>query len=656
MFGPIDSQLLDRILPTVSKPARYTGGEWNSVVKDWLEIDVKVALAFPDLYDLGMSNLGMMVLYDIVNRQPDLLAERVFAPWTDMEAAMREAGLPLFSLETRHPLVAFDILGFTLPYEQLYTNLLNMLDLADIPVRAAERDARSPRTGSQRWPLVIAGGSGCTNPEPMADFLDLVFIGEGEEAILEIAHVYAEVRDLPREQQLRRLAQIEGVYVPRFYDVCYHDDGSVAQVAPLVPEAQFPVVKRIVAQLPPPPTRLIVPYVDVTHNRGTIEIQRGCTRGCRFCHAGMTFRPVRERPLEEIVAAVDRIVEQTGFEEIGLLSLSSSDYSRIGELVEVLVDRYKDGHLSLSLPSLRIDSFSVELADLLTGGRRSGFTFAPEAATEHMRRVINKFILDEQLLSMAEEVYSRGWRTVKLYFMIGHPQETLDDVEAIVDLAWQVLRVGRRYHGKRANVNVSVSTLVPQPHTPFQWVPVDLQVRIEEKQEVLRRELRGRGMNLRWSAPEETLLEAVLARGDRRLGAVIHRAWQLGARFDAWDEHFRFDVWQQAFDDAGLEMGFYAYRRRAPDEVLPWDHISMGVKKRYLAQEYQRGLAGQIREDCRGGCYACGILSAFASLHDQIPEEAWACPPVALKARRSRQKVKEAASLLPVSVAAAEET
>ena len=635
MCQPIDFQRLDRILPAVSKPARYTGGEWNSVVKDWSSIDVKIALIFPDVYDLGMSNLGLMALYDIVNQQPDLLAERVFAPWVDMEAAMREAGLPLFSLETRRPLTAFDIIGFTLPYEQLYTNLLNLLDLAGMPIHAADRDVREPQSNAvrglqsngQRWPLVIAGGSGCTNPEPMADFLDLAFIGEGEEGILEIARAYAEVRHLPRQQQLRRLAQIEGVYVPRFYDVRYHDDGTIAQVKPTAPEARLPVVKRIVAQLPPPPTRFIVPYVNVTHNRASIEIQRGCTRGCRFCHAGMTFRPVRERPLEEILEAVDRIVEQTGFEEIGLLSLSSSDYTHIGKLVGALSERYKDRHLSLSLPSLRIESFSVELADLLTGSRRSGITFAPEAATERMRRIINKFIPDEQLLTTAEEVYSRGWRTIKLYFMIGHPEERLEDVQAIVDLAWKVLRVGRKHHGQKATVNVGVSTFVPKPHTPFQWVPVDTEERIRQKQEVLKQGLRGKGLNLKWNAPEETFLEAALARGDRRLGAVIHRAWQLGAKFDAWHEHFCWDAWQQAFAGAGLDMHFYTHRHRALDEVLPWDHISTGVTKRYLARDYQMSLVGQTREDCRNGCYACGILSAFADLHSQMPDQAWTCPP-----------------------------
>lgn len=637
MGQPINSQLLDRILPTVSKPARYTGNEWNSVVKDWSEIDVKIALIFPDVYDLGMSNLGLMVLYDLVNQQPDLLAERVFAPWTDMEAAMRQAGLPLFSLETRHPLRAFDILGFTLPYEQLYTNLLNLLDLADIPVRAADRDVCEPWTAAAssvepssdgRWPLIIAGGSGCTNPEPMADFLDLAFIGEGEEAILEIARAYAQVRHLPREAQLRRLARIAGVYVPRFYDVRYHDDGTVLEVKPLVPEAQFPIVRRIAAQLPPPPTRFIVPYVNVTHNRATIEIQRGCTRGCRFCHAGMTFRPVRERPLEEILQAIDCTVAETGFEEIGLLSLSSSDYSHISELVQALSERYKGRHLSFSLPSLRIESFSVELADLLTGGRRSGFTFAPEAATERMRRVINKFIPDEQLLTMAEEVFSRGWRTLKLYFMIGHPEETLADVQAIADLARQVLRVGRHRHGKKANVNISVSTFVPKPHTPFQWVPVDAEGRIQEKQEILKRELRGQGLNLHWNAPEETFLEASLARGDRRLGAVILRAWELGAKFDAWNEHFRWDAWQQAFADAGLEMSFYTHRLRALDEVLPWDHISVGVKKSFLARDYEMSLAEQTREDCRGNCQACGILLAYGDLYSEIPASVWQCPPL----------------------------
>lgn len=635
-FQPVDSQLLDRILPTVSKPARYTGGEWNSVVKDWSSVDIKIALTFPDVYDLGMSNLGLMILYDIVNRQPDLLAERVFAPWIDMEAAMRAARLPLFSLETRHPLMAFDIIGFTLPYEQLYTNLLNMLDLAGIPLRAVERD--------ERWPLVVAGGSGCTNPEPMADFLDLAFVGEGEEAILEIARAYAEGRHLPRRQQLRRLARIKGVYVPRFYDVRYHDDGPVAEVTPLLPEAQFPVVKRIVAQLPPPPTRFIVPYVNVTHNRGTIEIQRGCTRGCRFCHAGMIFRPVRQRPMAEILEAVDRIVEQTGYEEIGLLSLSSSDYSHIGELVRTLSERYQDRHLSLSLPSLRLESFSVELADLLAQGRRSGFTFAPEAATERMRRIINKFIPDEQVLATAEGVYSRGWRTIKLYFMIGHPEETLDDVRAIVELTRQVLRVGRKHHGKKATVNVGVSTFVPQPHTPFQWVSVDTEERIREKQDTLKRGLRGQGLKLRWNSPEETFLEAALARGDRRLGAVVWRAWQLGAKFDAWNESFRWDAWQQAFAEADLEMSFYTHRRRSMDEVLPWDHISVAVKKSYLARDYRMSLAEQTRDDCRDGCYACGILAAFADLRSQTPAEAWECPaipPSAPLAGRNPQKGEE---------------
>jgi radical SAM family uncharacterized protein len=618
---PIDAERLDRILPTVSRPARYTGGEWNSVVKDWSKVETKIALVFPDLYDLGMSNLGLTILYDIVNRRPDLLAERVFAPWVDMEAAMHRAGLPLFSLETRRPLTAFDIVGVTLPYPQLYTNLLNLLDLAGLPVRAADRD--------ERWPLVIGGGSGCTNPEPLADFLDAMLIGEGEEAILEIARAYAEVRNAPREGQLRRLAQIDGLYVPRFYAVRYADDGTIAQVSPTVPEAQFPVVKRVVAQLPPPPTRFIVPYVDVTHNRATVEIQRGCTRGCRFCHAGMTYRPVRERPLEEILEAVDRIVTQTGYEEVGLLSLSSSDYSRIGELVQALAGRYAGRHLSIALPSLRIDSFSVELADLLTGSRRSGFTFAPEAATERVRRVINKYIADDDLLRTADQVFARGWRTIKLYFMIGHPEETLEDVEAIAGLARQVLQVGRRHHGKSAAVNVSVSTFVPMPHTPFQWAAMDAEGSIREKQGLLKQNLRDGGLKLRWNAPTETFLEAALVRGDRWLGAVIHRAWQLGARFEGWNEHFRWDAWQRAFEEAGLEMDFYTHRRRALDETLPWDHIGVGVSKRYLAREYEKSRAGEIREDCRdNNCHACGILLSYADLRRDTPAQAWECPPL----------------------------
>lgn len=630
-MAPIDRNLLNHILPTVQKPARYTGGEWNSVLKDWDAVQVRVALAFPDIYDLGMSNLGLFVLYDIINQRHDMLAERVFVPWPDMQAALQKAGLPLYTLESKRPLRDFDILGISLPYEQLYSNTLSLLSLAELPLLSTARD--------ERYPLVIAGGHATYNPEPMSDFIDLFVIGEGEEVIVEIAEVFHQVRHHTREEQLRSLARIPGVYVPRFYDVEYESDGTIGRVRPVVAEAQFPITKRIVPVLPPPPTHFIVPFVRVTHERASVEIQRGCTRGCRFCHAGMVTRPVRERPVDEVLDAVDAIVRETGYEEIGLLSLSSSDYSGVQELVTKLSERYKDSYLSISLPSLRIESFSVDLADALKDGRRSGFTFAPEAATEKMRSIINKYVPTQQVLDTASYVFARGWRTIKLYFMIGHPSETLEDVQAVIDLARAVLAQGRQVHGKAAQVNVGVSTFVPKPHTPFQWVPLDAPDNIQEKQALLQKGLRGKGLKLNWADPEETRLEALLSRGDRRLGRVIHRAWQLGARFDAWGEHFRPEAWWTAMAEAGLDPAFYNDRQRSLEEVLPWDHIDVAVRRKFLIQDYLMSQQGETRVDCRDHCFACGILPTFSSLRSETPAEAWECPEVTPKRSRGRQAV-----------------
>ncbi len=612
------SQALERILPWVQKPARYTGGEWNSIVKDWDATPLRLALAFPDIYEIAMSNLGLAILYDILNRQPHVLAERVYAPWTDMEAAMRREGLPLFSLESRRPLRGFDIIGFSLPYEQLYTNALNMLDLASIPLRSAERSPHDP--------LVIAGGSAAYNPEPVHAFFDAFVIGEGEEAVLDVVGVYREWQgaELSRAALLRELARIPGVYVPSFYDVSYNGDGTLAAVQPTQPGLPFPVVKRFVPRLPPPLTSPIVPYLDIVHNRGAVEIQRGCTRGCRFCLAGMVYRPVRERPLTEVLDGVDDLIEQTGFDEISFLSLSSSDYSRIGDLVEgVMAARGREG-LSIGLPSLRIESFSVDLLEKLARGRRrGGFTFAPEAATDRLRQVINKPIATESVLQVAEEVYSRGWTTIKLYFMIGHPTQTEQDVDAIVGLARKVREIGRRHSGGRAKVRVSVSTLVPKPHTPFQWLPLADEVDIRAHIERLRRGLRGRGLEVSWNDPLETLFEAALSRGDRRLADVVQRAWELGARFDAWQEQFSFDTWAQAFAEAGLDPQWYARRPRPVEERLPWDHISTGVRKEFLIEEYRRALHGETTVDCREQCHACGILR---EIEKQRQGAVWGCP------------------------------
>jgi radical SAM family uncharacterized protein len=477
---------LERILPTVRKPGRYTGGELNQVVKDWDAIETRVALVFPDIYDLGMSNLGIAILYDILNQRGDTLAERAFAPWTDMEAALRKAEIPLYSLETKHPLKEFDILGISLPYETLYTNTLNILDLANIPLFSTQR--------GDSHPLIIAGGHATYNPEPMHAFIDAFVIGEGEEVISEIVDAYQNWKKshAPRSELLKALTTIEGVYVPAFYHVEYDSDGILSEIHNLEQTAALPVVKRIVPKLPPPPTKLIVPFIDTVHNRIPIEIMRGCTRGCRFCHAGMVTRPVRERSVEEIVNAIEVGVANTGFEEIGLLSLSSSDYTHILELVNTVNQRFTGRHLSISLPSLRIESVSVDLMDAIADERRSGFTLAPEAATEKMRQIINKPVSTAQVLDTAREVYARGWPTLKLYFMIGHPSETLDDVQAIVDLCKAVIKEGRKVIGRRAKLHAGVSTFVPKPHTPFQWSPCDTQENIIAKQELLKQNLRGR--------------------------------------------------------------------------------------------------------------------------------------------------------------------
>jgi radical SAM family uncharacterized protein len=610
----IDLDRLKRILPQVRKPGRYVGGEYNSVVKDWEVIPTRVCLAFPDIYDLGMSNLGMMILYDVLNARPDVLAERAFLPWVDMIAAMRQAEIPLYSLENKQPLIDFDILGVSLPYEQVYTNLLEMLDLAAIPLRSEDR--------VERHPLIIAGGHATFNPEPVASFVDAFVIGDGEEAIVDVVRAYEQTRHRAREEQLRALAQVSGVYVPRFYDVGYEEDGTIAAIQPNLPASRMPVLKRVVSILPPAPTRLIVPTVDVSHNRAAIEINRGCTRGCRFCQAGMAVRPVRERPVEEILEATKAILHQTGFEEIGLLSLSPSDYAQIERLVKEMVGRFSDQHLSISLPALRADSFSVTLAEAIAQGRYTGFTFAPEAGSDRMRAVINKTIPSQQVFDVAREVFDRGWRTIKLYFMIGLPGEQMEDVEAIAHMTKTVHAIGRRIHGRQAQVNVSVNTFVSKPHTPFQWVPLATGRSIRRKQALLRREIRGRGLKLDYNDPEASLLEAVLARGDRRLGDVVERAWELGARFDAWDDQRDFGAWMRAFAKTGLDPDFYAYRQRSTDELLPWEVVNTGVRKRFLLDEYERSQRGETLTDCREACYACGILTAFRGRST----EEWCCP------------------------------
>lgn len=620
---------LERILLSVQKPGRYVGGELNQVLKDWDQIPFRVVFAFPDIYDLGMSNLGLAILYDIVNQQSDLLAERVFTPWPDMEARMRELSLPLYSLETKTPVSQFDLLGFSLPYETLYTNTLNMLDLAGVPIHSKERD--------ESHPLVIAGGHATHNPEPMADFIDAFLIGEGEEAILEIIRSiqYGKEKGRSRVEILTDLSKIWGVYVPSLYEVEYNEDGTIHQTSRSNGGVDIPITKRIVPKLPPPLTRMIVPNIETTHNRAPIEIMRGCTRGCRFCQAGMITRPVRERSVPEILQAVEDAIAETGFEEVGLLSLSSSDYDEILDLVQGLSQRFQGKHLKLSLPSLRIESFSVELMQILKDqSHRSGFTLAPEAATERMREIINKPVSSEQLLETTREIFRNGWHNLKLYFMIGHPEETMEDVQAIADLCKMVLAEGRQVLGKRAKVTAGVSTFVPKPHTPFQWVACDTIEQIEGKQSLLKRELRGRGLKLNWNDYRETQLEAWLSRGDRRMGQVIFTAWKQGAKFDAWSEWFEYYTWLQAFTAHGLDPAFYTHRERLIDETLPWDHINVGMTKQFLTEDYLWSMQGKTRIDCRERCFACGILPGFADLRRLHPGDIWECPEVRSPSRR----------------------
>lgn len=617
----IDKTKLEIILYHVEKPGRYVGGEHNMVLKEWDLVQTRIALAFPDLYDLGQANLGLAILYEIINDQADLLAERVFSPWHDMEAALREHNIPLFTLESKRAVSEFDILGITLPYESIYTNVLNLLDLAGLPLRAEDRD--------ETHPLVIAGGQACYNPEPMTAFIDAFAIGDGEDVTLEIVKTYQAWKKsgAPKQNLLIDLAQISGVYVPALYDVAYLPDGRLKSVKPKLNSVPEVVHKRIAPKLPPPIKKQLVPNVQIVHDRIAVEIMRGCTRGCRFCHAGIVNRPVRQRNVDEILDAIQSGVKATGYEEVSLLSLSSSDHTEILDIAKAVYEQNKESRLSVSLPSLRIASFSVdlmdELKDLRPGG---GFTIAPEAATDRMRAIINKPLDDEELFKTVETIFEHGWLNLKMYYMIGLPGEHMEDVEAILETAKKVQQIGRRLRGNRVRVHVSVGTFIPKPHTTLQWTASEDPSTVQEKIDFLKEGTRKAKIKLSYNKPDSTLLEAWLSRGDRRLADVIETAWKNGAKFDAWDEGFQKEYWYDAFEKDGIDPAFYVSRERDLDEVFPWDHISSGVFKAFLLEDYLMSQRGETRQDCREGCFACGILDCFAQVRPQAEDTYWGCP------------------------------
>lgn len=599
---------LKRILKKVEKPARYLGNEINAVHKDTSNPElVRYAHCFPDLYEVGMSHLGSHILYDVINKEEGVFCERVYAPQVDMEEKMRENNIPLFGLESRESIRHFDIVAFTLQYELCYTNILNMLDLAGIPLLKEDRKEGDP--------FVLVGGSCAYNSEPMTDFIDAALLGEGEEMNIEVINEYKAWKKSgePREKFLERIAKIEGVYVPSFYDVEYNEDQTIKSVTPNRECANPRPRKRIIRDMNKVeyPERFIVPYIDTVHDRIVLEIFRGCTRGCRFCQAGMIYRPIREKNFARLKEILEKLIKTTGYDEISLVSLSTSDYSQLAELTDYLVEEYASKNVGISLPSLRLDNFSMEIANKIQKVRKSGLTFAPEAGSQRLRDVINKGITEEDLTRASRQAFEMGWNNIKLYFMIGLPTETYDDLDGISDLAYEVVDIYKDVHnGKfkgKFNVTVSTSTFVPKPFTPFQWNPQDIKANVIEKQRHLVRKLKNRNITYNYHDSDTSLMEAVFARGDRRLGKVLLRAHELGAKFDGWDEHFDLEIWKKAMEECGLDISFYAHRTRELDEVFPWDHIDVGVSKKFLIREAEKALKGEITPDCRKGCNGCGI-------------------------------------------------
>ena len=606
--------LSDEILMKVDKAARYIGGEVNSVMKDKNEVDIRFAMCFPDVYEIGMSNLGMMILYNMFNQREDVWCERLFSPWPDLDKVMREKKIPLFALESQEPIRDFDFLGITIGYEMCYTNILQVLDLSGIPLKSADR--------GEDFPIVIGGGACAYNPEPLAPFFDMFYIGEGETVYDALFDAYKANKKAggSRRDFLLAAAKIPGIYVPSLYEVTYKEDGTIASFAPTADGVPEKVQKQLIIDMEKEYRAVeapVVPHIKATQDRVTLEIQRGCIRGCRFCQAGMIYRPTRERDVETLKESARIMLKNTGHEEISLSSLSSSDYSQLKELVNFLIEEFHGKAVNISLPSLRIDAFALDVMSKVQDVKKSSLTFAPEAGSQRLRDVINKGLTEEVILHGAGEAFKGGWNQVKLYFMLGLPTETEDDMKGIAHLAQKIAEtyyevVPKEQRKGKVQINVSTSFFVPKPFTPFQWAPMYTEQDFVEKAKVVKNEVRAqlnqRSIRYNWHEPDVTALEGFLARGDRRCADVILKAYEKGALYDAWTENFDYDIWKEAMAECGVDMTFYTLRERSLDEILPWDFIDTGVSRRFLEREWQRAKEGVVTENCRQKCSACGAM------------------------------------------------